>query len=57
MREWKMSLDNVIKNEKSFKTKFPNYPSEIRLQLKKAEFYRIKINKNGVSRVKNYEQL
>ena len=57
MREWKMSLDNVIKNEKSFKTKFPYYPSEIRLQLKKAEFYRIKINKNGVSRVKNYEQL
>jgi galactokinase/mevalonate kinase-like predicted kinase len=57
MRDWKNNLNEVIKNERSFKAKFPNYPSEIRFQLQNAEFYLIKINKNGVSRVKNNKQL
>jgi len=46
---WKANLSDLIKNEKLFKQKFPNYPLNIRTQLKNAEFYRIEICLEGVS--------
>ena len=46
---WKDNLSDLVKNENLFKQKFPNYPLNIRTQLKNAEFYRIKICLEGVS--------
>ena len=50
-QDWQERLNNLILNEKLFKTKFPSYPSEILGELKNAEFFRIKIDKNGVKKL------
>ena len=47
--DWKKNLNDLVKNEKLFKKKFPNYPINIKSQLEYAEFYRIKICRKGVS--------
>ncbi|MFX0071735.1 MAG: hypothetical protein ACFFAO_11660 [Candidatus Hermodarchaeota archaeon] len=47
--DWQKRLNDIIENEELFIEKFPNYPKEIKAQLKKAEFFKIKINKRGVS--------
>lgn len=47
--DWKKNLNDLVKNEKLFKKKFPNYPINIKSQLEYAEFYRIKICHKGVS--------
>jgi len=46
---WKDSLSKLVNDEKLFKSNFPDYPLNIRTQLKYAEFYRIKICGQGVS--------
>lgn len=46
---WKENLNNLVNNVQLFKSRFPNYPLDIRAQLKNAEFYRIKICTKGVS--------
>jgi len=55
--EWKKNLEEVIRKESIFRSKFPSYPVETRLLLKNAEFFRIRISQNGVSSIKNFEQL
>jgi glucuronokinase len=49
---WQKKLNILIKNDDVFNKKFPNYPLEIKSKLKNAEFYRIKINQNGVTILK-----
>jgi len=50
-QDWKERLSELILNEKSFKTKFPSYPSEILSDLKNAQFYQITIDKTGVKKL------
>lgn len=50
-RDWQERLNILISNEKLFKAKFPSYPSEILGKLKNAQFFRIKIDKNGVKKL------
>lgn len=49
---WKKKLNEIVRNENTFKSKFPSYPLTIRSQLKNAEFFRIEINQSGVSTLK-----
>ncbi len=56
-KEWRNKLEETIQDESTFKSKFPSYPVETRNHLKNAEFFRIRINQNGVSSIKNFEQL
>ncbi|MFX0000698.1 MAG: mevalonate kinase [Candidatus Hodarchaeota archaeon] len=48
---WKEKLNEIIINKSKFSLKFPSYPKEITNQLKKALFFRIKIDKNGVKKL------
>ncbi len=50
--EWKKRLSNLINGgQDQFKSKFPLYPPEIRYQMKKAAFYIIKIDEEGVKKL------
>ena len=51
MREWESRLNEIIEDEDRFKNLFPNYPSKIRNELKKAKFFQIKINKTGLKTI------
>ena len=53
LSDWKKSLNEIVRNENSFKSKFSSYPLTIRSQLKNAEFFQIEINQRGVSTLKN----
>ncbi|MFX1259213.1 MAG: mevalonate kinase [Promethearchaeota archaeon] len=48
MLEWKQKLKNLIKDKELFKFKFPEFNPNILEDLKKAEFFRIKISQDGV---------
>lgn len=48
---WKKKLEEVISDSKKFKMHFPNYPEKIREDLKRAQFFQIKINKTGVKSI------
>ena len=48
---WRDNLNELIINKDKFSSKFPAYPLEITSQLKKAQFFRIKIDKNGVKKL------
>ncbi|MFX1574422.1 MAG: mevalonate kinase [Promethearchaeota archaeon] len=48
---WKEKLVDLIHNKKKFISKFPSYPIEITDQLKNAQFYKIKINTDGVKKL------
>lgn len=50
-QDWQERLNTLISDEDLFKTKFPSYPSEILRELMNAQFYRIKIDKNGVKKL------
>jgi galactokinase/mevalonate kinase-like predicted kinase len=50
-QDWNERLNELISNQKLFNTKFPSYPSEILIDLKNAQFYRIKIDKTGVKKL------
>ncbi|TFF98843.1 MAG: hypothetical protein EU547_00080 [Promethearchaeota archaeon] len=50
MSLWKKKLNEIVDDEELFKKLFPNYPSKIRIELKKAQFFQIKINKTGVKK-------
>ncbi len=50
LKNWKRKLNEIINNLAVFKSKFPTYPIEIREELKSAEFFRIKIDVDGVKR-------
>ncbi len=43
LRDWKHKLNEIINEEAIFLSLFPEYPSEIRHELKKAQFFKIKI--------------
>lgn len=49
--EWQNRLLEVIRDENTFRSKFPCYPLSLRIQLRNAQFYRIKIDKNGVKKL------
>jgi galactokinase/mevalonate kinase-like predicted kinase len=51
LNKWKRNLSNIIKDENTFKSKFPSFPSSLRVSLKQAKFYKISINKNGVQKL------
>ncbi|MFW9900295.1 MAG: hypothetical protein ACFFDY_03295 [Candidatus Thorarchaeota archaeon] len=48
---WKEKLNELIINKEKFLSKFPSYPLEITNELKNAQFFRIKIDKNGVKKL------
>ena len=48
---WKEKLNELIFNKTKFSLKFPSYPLEITDKLMKAQFFRIKIDKNGVKKL------
>ncbi len=48
---WKDRLNEIIINKEKFSSKFPSYPLEITNNLKKAQFFRIKIDKDGVKKL------
>ncbi|MFW5895548.1 MAG: hypothetical protein ACOCT9_02270 [archaeon] len=48
---WKNELQKIISNEELFKSKFPKYPIDIMEKLSKAQFFKIKIDKQGVRRL------
>jgi mevalonate kinase len=41
--DWEHNLNEIIDNDSTFLSLFPAYPLEIRQELKKAQFFRIKI--------------
>ncbi|MBY8988370.1 MAG: hypothetical protein KGD61_07940 [Candidatus Lokiarchaeota archaeon] len=43
LRDWENNLKKIINDEANFLSLFPEYPLEIRQELKKAQFFRIKI--------------
>ena len=43
LRDWEHNLNEIINNDANFLSLFPDYPLEIRQELKKAQFFRIKI--------------
>ena len=45
---WQERLNEIISNREEFSSKFSSYPVEILNKLKNAQFYQIKIDKNGV---------
>ena len=48
---WKEKLNELIISKDEFSSRFPSYPSEITNELKKAQFFTIKIDKNGVKKL------
>lgn len=48
---WQDKLNEIIKSENDFSSKFPSYPVEIMKKLKTTRFYRVKIDKNGVKKL------
>lgn len=48
LSDWKNKLNEVTLNKEAFKSKFPNYPEDIRKKLSTAQFFQIKIDKSGV---------
>jgi len=49
--EWENRLMDVIKEEKSFTLKFPSYPLLLRKQLHNAQFFKIKMDLQGVKKL------
>lgn len=45
---WKKKVYEIIENNDTFYNKFPDFPSNIRLHLINAKFYKIKIDRDGV---------
>jgi galactokinase/mevalonate kinase-like predicted kinase len=43
LHDWEQKLNEIIKDDAIFLSLFPEYPIEIRQELKKAQFFRIKI--------------
>jgi galactokinase/mevalonate kinase-like predicted kinase len=43
LRDWEHNLNEIINDDANFLSLFPDYPLEIRQELKKAQFFRIKI--------------
>lgn len=50
-QDWQKRLDLLISDKELFKSKFPSYPTGILSDLKKAQFFRITIDKNGVKKL------
>ncbi|MFX1280895.1 MAG: hypothetical protein ACFFA3_16085 [Promethearchaeota archaeon] len=48
---WKMKLREITKNRNLFTSKFPSYPIDIIKNLENAQFYQIKIDKDGVKKI------
>ncbi len=48
---WKDRLNEIIINKDKFSSKFPSYPLEVTNELKNAQFFRIKIDKEGVKKL------
>ncbi len=48
---WKTELNHLISSRDYFVSKFPNYPTEIKDNLKNARFYHIKLDKEGVKKL------
>ena len=48
---WKKKLNELINNKEIFISQFPSFPLEITDKLKKAQFFRIKIDKKGVKKL------
>lgn len=48
---WKKKLNELINNKEKFISQFPSFPLEITDKLKKAQFFRIKIDKKGVKKL------
>lgn len=51
MNYWQNKLNEIITNKETFTSKFASYPVEITNKLKNAQFYQIKIDKNGVKKL------
>jgi galactokinase len=43
LHDWENRLNKIIENEALFSSLFPEYPLEIRSELKNAQFYKVKI--------------
>ena len=41
--DWEQNLNEIINDESTFLSRFPEYPSEFRVKLRNAKFFRIKI--------------
>ena len=50
-QDWQERLKTLLTNKKLFKTKFPSYPLDILHKLKNAQFYKTKIDKDGVKKL------
>ncbi|MFX0038427.1 MAG: hypothetical protein ACFFCY_04455 [Promethearchaeota archaeon] len=48
---WREKLNEIITNKEAFNLKFPSYPIEITNKLKHAQFFQVKIDKNGVKKL------
>ncbi|MBY8984199.1 MAG: hypothetical protein KGD65_03950 [Candidatus Lokiarchaeota archaeon] len=48
---WQEKLNELIINKEVFASKFPSYPLDIINKLKNAQFFQIKIDKNGVEMI------
>ncbi len=48
---WRSKLNEIINNKELFTSMFPSYPLEITNALKKTQFFRIKIDKDGVKKL------
>ncbi|MFX0142693.1 MAG: hypothetical protein ACFE9C_01340 [Candidatus Hodarchaeota archaeon] len=48
---WRGRLNQIITNKEAFVLKFPSYPFEIMNKLKDAQFFQVKIDKNGVKKL------
>jgi galactokinase/mevalonate kinase-like predicted kinase len=50
-KKWQEKLDEIIKDENTFKSKFPNYPLILRKELKEAQFFKVVIDIFGVKKL------
>lgn len=48
---WQQNLLEYIENKSLFQQDFPDYPEDILKELKKAQFFKININKTGVKKI------
>lgn len=51
LKKWRESLRDVIKDDDTFKKKFPSYPLKLRKDLKNAQFYKTVIDMYGVQKL------
>ena len=49
---WKRKLSEIIMNQEKFSVRFPSYPLGIIDQFKNVLFFQVKIDKNGVKKLK-----